>query len=167
MVMNFNQIKYQPNEDVLFDSQNLIITNKSIYVCNISKSVWDHVNISDTLPPEAKNGGKPRRKNVGFKLLGSGSALIAVQVLPYLLYRTNILANFGSLIESLYFLISMALVSAGTYFLLGSYLTPPPHTAVLIPCLKRKKDIVISFKGWDSSEVKELNRQYRRAKRIL
>ena len=99
---------------------------------NESESFWLESDISATLPPTSKNGGKTSRKSVGIKLLAFGIVLVVLQVIPYTLFEINIIQNLGTLVESVYFLSSMLGVTIGLYLYVGSFINLDPHTSLLL-----------------------------------
>ena len=166
-----NNVKLNPNEEFYFESEQVLVTNLRVFAIQRKslegENLWNEIPISDTSQPEPKNSGKVSRKQLGINLSLIGLILMGLQLIPYMLLQVNLLGILGGFFEGLYFLVSMGSLTAGVYLLLNAFLTPNPHTAVLIPIIGQSKDYVVSFPGWDNPKVNELIRQYNRAKRSL
>ncbi len=154
-------------EELIDEWDTVMLTNLRVFVSSKPGRVsetWDEARLEECLEPKLKNAGKTGRKWLGYRFLIIGLAMIALQLVPYLLLGTNILNSLGDIIESLYFLVSMLAATAGIYLTLGSYLNRPPHTSVLIS-VPGAKDILAIFQGWDSKDARDFVTKYRRAKR--
>ncbi len=166
-----NNVKLNEKEEFYFESEQILVTNLRVFAIQKKAfegdSVWDEISISDTSQPEPKNAGKISRKSLGINLSLVGFGLMGFQIIPYMIFQINLLSFLGGFFEGLYFLVSMGSLVTGVYLLLNAFLTPNPHTAVLIPIIGQSKDFVVSFPGWDNPKVQELIRQYNRAKRSI
>ena len=171
------EIELRENELIVFEAKNVFLTNERVFVenrrikrknkRNDSEAFWLEAEISATLPPTSKNGGKTSRKSPGIKLLVFGIILVVLQVVPYMLFEINIIQNLGTLVESVYFLSSMLGVTIGLYFYVGSYINLDPHTSVLFSIPTEDRNLVAVFDGWDSSEAEKLGREFRRVRRSI
>ena len=158
-----------PGEEMIDEWDTVMLTNQRVFVSSKPGRIsdrWHDMPLDECLEPKLKNAGKTGRKWLGYRFLVVGSALIALQLVPYLFFGTNVLNFLYKWIESLYFLVSMLGVTAGIYLTLGSYLNRPPHTSVLIS-VPGSKDILAIFEGWDSEEARAFATKYRRAKRAI
>ena len=158
-----------PGEEMIDEWDTVLLTNQRVFVSSKPgriSSKWHEARLDECMEPKLKNAGKTNRKWLGYRFLVIGSALIALQLIPYLFFGTNVLNFLYKWIESLYFLVSMLGVTAGIYLTLGSYLNRPPHTSVLIS-VPGSRDILAIFDGWDSDEAREFVTKYRRAKRAI
>ena len=156
-------------EETIDEWDTVLLTNQRVFVSSKPgriSSKWHEARLDECMEPKLKNAGKTNRKWLGYRFLVIGSALIALQLIPYLFFGTNVLNFLYKWIESLYFLVSMLGVTAGIYLTLGSYLNRPPHTSVLIS-VPGSRDILAIFDGWDSDEAREFVTKYRRAKRAI
>lgn len=164
-----NQIDLLAGEELIGEWDTVMLTNKRIFMSSrpgrISQS-WNQAGLKECLDPKLKNAGKTGKKWLGYRCLTIGVGMISLQLVPFLLFGTNILGLLGDIIESLYFLSSMLAVTAGLYLTLGSYLNRPPHTSVLIG-VPESKDLLAIFPGWDSDDAQDFVSKYRRAKRSL
>ena len=167
------EIALSPEEQVLFNSEQAVLTNERLFVKGRNKKNTNHallpdwtvVNVSDVVVPTLKNGGKTSRKELGKRILTVGLGLILAQVIPYTLLDVNWLAAIGGLFESIYFMVSMMGTVVGVYLLLGTYLNAGPHTSVLFEN-PGEKSIIVIFDGWDNKEAEELRRAFIRIRRL-
>ena len=170
-------IELREDEYVVFETKTALLTNERLFVenrrlkrkskKNESESFWLESDISATLPPTSKNGGKTSRKSVGIKLLAFGIVLVVLQVIPYTLFEINIIQNLGTLVESVYFLSSMLGVTIGLYLYVGSFINLDPHTSLLFSIPTEDRDLVAIFDGWDSSDAEKLGREFRKIRRSI
>jgi len=163
------QMDLLSGEETIDEWDTVLLTNQRVFVSSKPgriSSKWHEARLDECMEPKLKNAGKTNRKWLGYRFLVIGSALIALQLIPYLFFGTNVLNFLYKWIESLYFLVSMLGVTAGIYLTLGSYLNRPPHTSVLIS-VPGSRDILAIFDGWDSDEAREFVTKYRRAKRAI
>ena len=163
------QMDLLSGEETIDEWDSVLLTNQRVFVSSKPgriSSKWHEARLDECMEPKLKNAGKTNRKWLGYRFLVIGSALIALQLIPYLFFGTNVLNFLYKWIESLYFLVSMLGVTAGIYLTLGSYLNRPPHTSVLIS-VPGSRDILAIFDGWDSDEAREFVTKYRRAKRAI
>ena len=82
-------IELREEEYFVFETKTALLTNERLFVenrrlkrkskKNESESFWLESEISATLPPTSKNGGKTSRKSVGIKLLVFGIILVVLQ----------------------------------------------------------------------------------------
>ena len=154
-------------EKTIHEGDTFVLTNQRLIVSNKpgrTSNVWEEAPLEECLDPKLKNGGKSARKWLGYRLLVVGSAMIGLQMIPYLFFGVNTLGKLPDFIESLYFLASMLTATSGIYLTLGSYLNRPPHTSILFG-VPGSKDLLAIFPGWDSEDADELVSKYRRAKR--
>ena len=173
----YDEIELREGEQVVLEGTNAFLTNERVFVENRRlkrkgkkdhlESFWLESEISATLPPTSKNGGKTSRKSVGTKLLLFGVVLVVLQVVPYMLFEINIIQNLGTLIESVYFLSSMLGVTIGLYFYVGSFINLDPHTSLLFSIPTEDRDLIVIFDGWDSPEAEKLGREFRRIRRSI
>ena len=162
-----------PEEQVLFTSEQVVLTNNRLFVIDRNKkklshdleSDWSVVKVSDVVAPKLKNGGKTSRKELGTRIFTIGTVMILAQVIPYTMMDVNWLSSIGSFVESMYFMASMMGIVVGVYLLLGSFLNPRPHTSVLFEN-PGSRDLITIFDGWDSKEAEELDRTFRRIGRL-
>ena len=163
------QMDLLSGEETIDEWDTVLLTNQRVFVSSKPgriSSKWHEARLDECMEPKLKNAGKTNRKWLGYRFFVIGSALIALQLIPYLFFGTNVLNFLYKWIESLYFLVSMLGVTAGIYLTLGSYLNRPPHTSVLIS-VPGSRDILAIFDGWDSDEAREFVTKYRRAKRAI
>ena len=170
-------IELREDEHVVFETKTALLTNERLFVENRrlkrknkkseSESLWLESEISATLAPTSKNGGKTSRKSVGIKLLVFGIILVVLQVVPYTLFEINIIQNLGTLVESVYFLSSMLGVTIGLYLYVGSFINLDPHTSLLFSIPTEDRDLVAIFDGWDSSDAEKLGREFRKIRRSI
>ena len=170
-------IELREEEYVVFETKTALLTNERLFVenrrlkrkskKNESESLWLESEISATLAPTSKNGGKTSRKSVGIKLLVFGIILVVLQVIPYTLFEINIIQNLGTLVESVYFLSSMLGVTIGLYLYVGSFINLDPHTSLLFSIPTEDRDLVAIFDGWDSSDAEKLGREFRKIRRSI
>jgi hypothetical protein len=174
---NVTDIDLMKDEQIVFSSGGVLLTNRRVFVENrrakrkkrLSEEnpLWLESEISVTMPPTMKNGGKTSRKASGLKLLTFGLLLVVLQVVPYLLFEINIIQALGVIVESVYFLCSMLGVTIGSYFYVGSFVNLKPHTSVLFSIPNEGRSLVAIFSGWDSPEAEKLGREFRRIRRTL
>ena len=173
---NLYNIQFDSNEEIQFASENAVLTNIRIFVpdrrsrkAHLTSGVieWLEAPISESMAPRLKNGGKSSKRTLGVRCSLAGIALLLFQIVPYSLLDWNIIRALGTTFESIYFLVSMLALTAGLYFLLGSYINPMPHTSVLFTIPGGQRDLVAVFPGWDNEDASELGRIFRRTKRTV
>lgn len=173
---NLDNIALDSDEEIQFASENAVLTNRRVFVpdrrsrkAHLTSGLieWLEVPISESMSPKLKNGGKSSKKALGVRCSLSGIALLLIQIVPFSLFDWNVIRELGTTFESIYFLVSMLALTAGLYFLLGSYINPRPHTSVLFTIPGGQRDLVTTFPGWDNAEASELGRIFRRMKRTV
>ena len=163
-----SQIQLLPDEEILFENERAVLTNRRL-IGNFGSSSaggFDDADLREIGPPNKFNGGYQSKKDIALMLLVVGVAVVAVSMLLRSVFGID-----GSpealtfqRLEALTFLIGALAFVVGIYLLLNSLFRHSPNTTIIFPVLEGE-DIIASFPEWDNADAEELSRRFARAKR--
>ncbi|HAL46748.1 MAG: hypothetical protein FI707_14170 [SAR202 cluster bacterium] len=160
--MSERSFSLQPNERVVFESPDVVVTSKRL-MANFNRSGsdgHDEALLGDLATPQQKNGGQRSRMHEGVRFSVAGAGLLAIEIF--------LESSFGidERIAAVLFAAGAIVALVGLYFVGGTLAGVKPNTTVMFPRLD-EKDIIVAFPGWDNSDAEELTKQVARAKRGL
>ena len=145
----------QPDEQVIFQSDDLMLTNQRV-VANWNNSGRQIPEIqkplTDILACEKLNGGSESRVRSGLKLIAIGLITLGFNLVLH-----GIIQN--GFIDSLLFIIEAASLIYGTYMVLLSLATPKPKTTILFTEVN-SKTFAVSLPGWDNPDAQTFTTKF-------
>ena len=154
------QIELLSDEEIRFQDDQVIVTNRRL-IGNLDSSPigkYSGINLTEVGPPNKFNGGRQGRKGLGLRLMISGLAIIAAEVIFQMQFGLN------QQVEAALFLLGSLGAVIGLYLVLNSLFRPAPNTTIIFPVLE-EDDIIVSYPEWDNPDAEELVRRFARAKR--
>ena len=157
--MNKEDIKLVQDEEVVFEADGAILTNRRIFSNFGSRRGYKgslEVNLSEVTSFQKLTGGQESRHKVALQSFAVGVVALALTLTP-------IFQN-GSRIDLVAFLVGMLGVVIGMYFGLQSLFRVRPHTTLLFT-VPEGDDLPIYFEGKENPVADQFTRHFARTKR--
>ena len=157
--MNKEDIKLVQDEEVVFEADGAILTNRRIFSNYGRRRGYKgslEVNLSEVASFQKLTGGQESRQKVALQIFAVGVVALALTLTP-------IFQN-GSKIDLVLFLVGMLGVVIGMYFGLQSVFRVRPHTTLLFT-VPGGDDLPIYFEGRENPVADQFTRHFARTKR--
>ena len=156
--MNSNRDGLAENEEILFESRSIILTNQRLlanWKPGTEVKPNDEAFLKDIIDFKKVSGGQVSRFKEGLIIGAVGVVFAAVEILFG--------ARLPELMETIVFMIGALGIIIGLYLILRNFVRIKPHTTIFFG-ISGRRDMTVSFPGKDNPDADELIRRYTRTK---
>ena len=157
--MNKAELNLQLNEEVVFEAEGAVLTNKRI-ITNWGNrrgvKAPPEVNLTDVSSFQKFSGGQESRHIFSLQVLVIGAVALFATMLP-------LVRDFRKA-ETVFFVVGMLCIVVALYFAVQSWFRVRPHTTVIFT-VPDGDDLPVYFVGKENPAADQLTRHFARLKR--